>query len=469
MLKITLSPAQQEIVGIQTDQMLIRGIPGSGKTTVLLKKIEAIIGREPSAKVLIITYNKTLTKYIQDFMKNQNITSERMSVSTFHSWAYGAVRKIGGKSLSAVNSRQEQAEIKKAADSLAGTGHSFFKSDKYYNFLKEEMSWLKGAGIDSKEEYLKAKRAGRGTALKKEDREAVFNFVGRFNESIRKQKIYQYDDYALEAYKLIDDIKKAYGYEYVLIDEGQDLTQMQLIILRSLPLKELVVAADLGQKIYKTDFTWRSVGIRVQGGRTKTLKKSHRTSAEIMSLAKSLQAHDPLLITDEDEIASSELPDRVTDELPELISYSNPEKEFEGIVKIVEKIWRDSDKDITIGILLRHRKWQFSLKNKLDGILPVSIINQAEGSVLTPGVKIITMHSAKGLEFDVVLLARLTDKYIPGVKSEFDEEEWESHVATERRLVYVSMTRAKHKLIMTSYGTKSRFLSEMDKDLFIER
>ena len=56
-----------------------------------------------------------------------------------------------------------------------------------------------------------------------------------------------------------------------------------------------------------------------------------------------------------------------------------------------------------------------------------------------PGVRLMTMHKAKGLTAKVVFIVALEDEYIPG-KGEVDEE---------RRLLYVSLTRAKHYLFMT--------------------
>ncbi|OGF56538.1 MAG: hypothetical protein A2452_07425 [Candidatus Firestonebacteria bacterium RIFOXYC2_FULL_39_67] len=60
----------------------------------------------------------------------------------------------------------------------------------------------------------------------------------------------------------------------------------------------------------------------------------------------------------------------------------------------------------------------------------------------TNAVNILTMHQAKGLTFDVCFIVGAEDEYIPG-KNQGEKE------GDERRLLYVSMTRAKHKLYMT--------------------
>jgi len=92
----------------------------------------------------------------------------------------------------------------------------------------------------------------------------------------------------------------------------------------------------------------------------------------------------------------------------------------------------------------------------------------------TDRVMMMTMHSAKGLEFDTVFIAGAEEGIFPGVRAIGEPEEMEE----ERRLCYVAMTRAKRRLIVTSaqrrmiFGqTKasepSRFIREIDRDNII--
>jgi DNA helicase-2/ATP-dependent DNA helicase PcrA len=76
--------------------------------------------------------------------------------------------------------------------------------------------------------------------------------------------------------------------------------------------------------------------------------------------------------------------------------------------------------------------------------------NDDEGSA--EGVALMTLHSAKGLEFDVVFLAGLEDGLLPHANSRDEPEGLEE----ERRLTYVGMTRARKVLALT--GARSRFL-----------
>ncbi|MCR5183008.1 MAG: DUF3553 domain-containing protein [Clostridia bacterium] len=87
-----------------------------------------------------------------------------------------------------------------------------------------------------------------------------------------------------------------------------------------------------------------------------------------------------------------------------------------------------------------------------------------------PKVTLMTLHSAKGLEFPVVFMPGMEDGLFPGFKS-MDSDDG---IEEERRLCYVGMTRAREKLILTSagyrvnfgrgdYTKESMFLDEIDK------
>lgn len=87
-------------------------------------------------------------------------------------------------------------------------------------------------------------------------------------------------------------------------------------------------------------------------------------------------------------------------------------------------------------------------------------------------VTLMTLHSAKGLEFPVVFMPGMEDGLFPGWRS-FDKPDG---ISEERRLCYVGMTRAKEKLILTSaeqrtlygrtdYTRESQFIKEINKDL----
>ncbi|MFL5967815.1 MAG: ATP-dependent helicase [Gaiellaceae bacterium] len=80
------------------------------------------------------------------------------------------------------------------------------------------------------------------------------------------------------------------------------------------------------------------------------------------------------------------------------------------------------------------------------------------------GVHLLTLHGAKGLEFDAVFLPRVEERELPIRAAKRDEE-----IAEERRLLYVGLTRAHRHLALTWSGRPSRFLRELGVDAQVER
>lgn len=114
-----------------------------------------------------------------------------------------------------------------------------------------------------------------------------------------------------------------------------------------------------------------------------------------------------------------------------------------------------------------------SLENFLADVALVSDIDDAE--LGEEAVTLMTLHSAKGLEFPVVFLAGMEEGIFPHARTLLDEEEIEE----ERRLCYVGITRAEKHLYLSSakmrmiYGhtlsyPPSRFLQEIPRNLLHE-
>jgi len=112
-----------------------------------------------------------------------------------------------------------------------------------------------------------------------------------------------------------------------------------------------------------------------------------------------------------------------------------------------------------------------TLEDVLDAAALVADSDEYDSTI---PVSLMTLHSAKGLEFDAVFLAGLEEGLLPHTRSGSDLSEIEE----ERRLFYVGMTRAKQSLVISraiyrrSYGeerlrasTPSRFLAEIPADL----
>ena len=111
-----------------------------------------------------------------------------------------------------------------------------------------------------------------------------------------------------------------------------------------------------------------------------------------------------------------------------------------------------------------------TLENFLSTVSLVSDIDNAD--IEGDSVTLMTMHSAKGLEFPIVFIPGMEEGVFPGVQSMYIDDE----VEEERRLAYVGITRAKEKLYLscaksrmiygsTNYYRPSRFVAEIPEDL----
>jgi len=114
-----------------------------------------------------------------------------------------------------------------------------------------------------------------------------------------------------------------------------------------------------------------------------------------------------------------------------------------------------------------------SLSEFLDSIALVSDTDKLDEG--EEAVTLMTMHSAKGLEYNNVFIVGMEDGLFPSKKSIFEHDD----VEEERRLCYVGITRARKKLYLTnakqrtlygstSYTIPSRFISEIPDDLYDE-
>ncbi len=115
--------------------------------------------------------------------------------------------------------------------------------------------------------------------------------------------------------------------------------------------------------------------------------------------------------------------------IQELIYFAS---QFESLADFLEKVSLVSPLDLT---------WQRRKRKTKNPLVP----------------SLMTIHLAKGLEFDVVLVAGVNEGILPHQRSLFSLPDLEE----ERRLMYVAMTRARKELFLNFYGTPSRFLYEI--------
>ncbi len=172
-----------------------------------------------------------------------------------------------------------------------------------------------------------------------------------------------------------------------------------------------------------------------------------------------------------------------------------------GIAELVEQVWertgylRELQAEGTIEALGREENVR-ELRSVAQGIVEdaaettdggqealrvlldaVTLVNDQDQITDGEGaVTLMTLHTAKGLEFPLVILTGMEDGVFPHVRSLSDTTELEE----ERRLCYVGMTRAEQRLVLThadrrtlwggvAYNPPSRFLEEVPEELVVRR
>lgn len=481
---IVLIGEQKRVLFLQVnDPIQIKGVAGSGKTTVALYRAKHLLDTQSNlfqeAKVAIFTYNKTLVKYINaitpqisggyqadsEEIKPTKPRGINVNVNSFHSWAF-AFLKANGNNLygKTVMGDSQKLLVGKSKAKFSSAGASI--SNKSVDFFVEEIAWMKGKVLQSKEQYFDAKRAGRGTndRVTKADKETIWNIYTDYNNELNANKQVDFDDYALLCLKTIAaNPKLQKPFTHIIVDEAQDLSKAQILVISQIvsqETKSISIIADAAQRIYKSGFTWSEVGLNFRGGRTVEFKKNYRNTVQIVRAAVSLLSKED----DKSDFTTVETA-RKNGEKPIVGYFSNWNEQCAFLLKQLNKLKADGHINSTV-ILHRSHNGIKNIKNFLESnnFEVQELLKTYDIDFESDSIKICTLSSVKGLEFENVFIIDLNDDVIPFPPG-FNDAEDEFHISTERRLLYTSMTRARERLFLLSSGTPTRYLSEIDANL----
>ena len=212
-------------------------------------------------------------------------------------------------------------------------------------------------------------------------------------------------------------------YGAVMVDEGHDFEPEWLKLVAQMvnPFTDsLLVLYDDAQNLYskraKRQFSFKALGIKAQG-RTTILKLNYRNTAQVLMLAYEF-AKEIMQPTDgkDEDVPPLVKPNSAGREgpVPVLVKCVNYKAEIAHIVQRVQQLQARGTPFSEMAVIYR-AKWMgevaFSELHKAE--VPVAWLNQNSSSrnfdPLSPSVKLMTMHSSKGLEFPVV--------FIPGLGS----------------------------------------------------
>jgi len=249
-------------------------------------------------------------------------------------------------------------------------------------------------------------------------------------------------------------------YGAVMIDEGHDFKPHWLTLAVQMVDPEtdsVLVLYDDAQSIYssnKSKFTFSSVGIQARG-RTTILRINYRNTDEIIRLATGFARE----ILDPKEAEEDGIPLVAPKSAgrhgpsPLLVQLPNLTREAEYVAKSLHRLHHEKGYAWSaMAVICRARFIVETVEKELLRCdIPIQTQTQAKpGEGESQGVRTLTMHSSKGLEFPVVAIPGIG--YLPFGKS--DESE-------EARLMYVAMTRSLEHLILTGHRPSS-FIQELE-------
>lgn len=473
---MVLTQRQIESINFEaSNDLLIRGVAGSGKSVVLMKravKLNYKANQENKRKrIIILTFTNSLVKYTSELVNLTELNPCLIEVKTIDSCCLSTY----GKYVDLIKGDKERKEFVETAIQNHLKRHPKHRfHDIEAEFWMEEFLWIKQKNLTTLESYVDAERSGRGgkVRMSRDDKRVAFQLFDEYCVLLKNADKYDKEDIYAELISSPSRIPEGKKYDYVLVDEAQDLSVVMLKFAKMLSRESVTIAADKAQKIYSTSFSWRDIGIDIRG-RSKSLEKPFRSTKQIVELAESLLEVNRALQTDLSEFTDPAIPER-TGSKPAVISCNYALTERDIVANLI-KHFESENPPHTIGVL--YRSWTqrkdliewFNYKHiKYEEVKIEKTSDDVKWSLSTPGVKLCTLHSSKGLEFDTVIIPMFKADVLPlaSVMEGADEAQKAELEMQERSLLYVGMTRAKYNLYITFSGMHSPFLKDFAHEYY---
>lgn len=241
------SDSQLKAINHKEGPAIVLAVPGSGKTTVLISRINQLIedGVSPNA-ILSLTFSKSQAVDMQNRF-NKIYKKENVKFSTIHSFSYGILRSFyKEKPLEIIESSNKFNKYQIVKNIFFRIRRKKITDEQLENFFRVS-SFLKNTLMD----YDEYKKMYSSVFT---DFEKVYY---QYEEFKKKNFLIDFDDMLLETLKLLKNDKKALNFlqnkfKYIQIDEGQDTSyvQLKIISLIAKPNNNLFIVADDDQSIY---------------------------------------------------------------------------------------------------------------------------------------------------------------------------------------------------------------------------
>jgi superfamily I DNA/RNA helicase len=474
--RIYLHPDQRRLVEREfKGPALVRGGAGTGKTVVAMHRarwLAAALCRAPNDRILFTTFTsnlaadirKNLEKLCPEFVKPGHSVIE---VKNLDQWVgeflrgQGYERKIAyfGASRKQIDDIWDEVSVERGLP--AGV---------MLMFLKDEWAQVVQAqGIADRKAYLFASRSGRGTALDRKKRSEIWDFFEVYRSRLQEEKLSEPDDAYRDAGAILAAKPGLLPYKAVVVDEGQDMGGEAFRLIRAIvpagenDANKIFIVGDAHQRIYNRRASLKECGISVVG-RSSNLRLNYRTTNEIRRWAVAIL----------EGVHYDDLDDGVDNlkgyrsvyhgPAPKVRGYDRFENEMAGLISFIREKAPSELDQAKIAVLAKtnHLIDDVAAALKAAGLSTVTLKPGQADDGTAPGVRLATMHRAKGLEFETVAIVCLNDGVVPfrhEVDGAIDAAAKRNVDERERSLVHVAATRAKRYLMVSWSGKKTSLLS----------
>ena len=459
---VTPTPEQLKVLGdVKPGFRLIRGAAGSGKTTTSLLRLreqaEVRLNRRQRhgltapVRVLVLTFNRTLEGYIAELARTSTPDDDalELEVSTFSRWARSLVGNLD------ILGRDQSAAILRPHLETARV------SGKRLEFYVDEIEYLLGRFEPTNlAAYESVTREGRGTTPRVDAslrRVLLHDIVVPYAEEKRRRGVFDWNDLALAAATAAPHLR----YDVVIVDEAQDFSanQVRAVLAHLDDSHSTTFVLDAIQRIYPQHFRWAEVGISARPEIIHTLRENYRNTAAIAAFARPLVEGLPL----EDDGT-----------LPDFTACSRPGSKptvvaglYSAQLKVMlDTLQRDVDlEDESVAILQpRGGGWFDEARRVLRSRnLPFCELTRRNEWPSGPEVvALCTIHSAKGLEFDHVLLPGLSQQVTP-----HGTEPGDADLERLRRMLAMAVGRARTTVMLGfKPGEESSLIALLDPSTY---
>lgn len=474
---LKLNPEQEKFVSWAINASgptLLKGGPGTGKSTVALYRVRALLetlqanGVE-KPKILFTTYTNALVAFSQQLLASllgEDI--DYVEVKTADAIIAAIISQSTGKPKIAsgeVLRKTMKLALNHTINSLEGNllqrqaQEQALKRLSIDYLIDEIGTVIEAREIKTLDAYQATPRNGRTISLNKTQRQAIWQLRQQFYQLLEKQELETWQQLRTRALLTLQEMEKPPIYDAVVIDEAQDLDPNTLRILTRLCRypNRLFITADANQSIYGSSFRWTDVSQDLKFvGRTGVLRVNHRTTREINEAAIFYLINGAL-----DEIENTR--DYIHNgPQPAVRAVNNPGDEAELLVRFCKSATREFRLGINAcAVIVPTESAGTKIATQLSYLgLEAHFMTSKDLDLNKQGVKVITLKAAKGLEFPIVALAGFFDSPYPTIAKGTPEDEVLEILARERRTLFVGMTRAMRALLIIVPANKSSVLWE---------